>query len=149
MRDDRPRTFEGAQTRFCAFLRQNGIPENVHWLAPGDLIYSFKGEYLIRETSDEHAKQAVRKLYESALSEHFGTAMEALCFSNDRTFARIHIPADQRTAELCLLPPGVLKLSVPIHNPQVKLIRSMISWRLLNWRYHKHNQQLGQAGQKL
>ncbi len=147
MKDNRPRTFEEAQSRFRSFLRQNVRPEDIWWLTPRDLIHSTEGLYLIRTTDPKKTLQFIERQYYSALESEVGVEFEAICYANEIAFATLRVPEDGLAAERALIGPGTLKFSARTGNPKFAVVQSALMWRLLKWRYRSHNEQLRRADQ--
>lgn len=127
---DVPDSIEEASLRFREFLRRQGWPDQVQWLATGTALYSKKGYYWIKARKVEESMALARETYQQGVTRGLGIGLEALCNSGAVTYAYVFVPADRDEAERLLMLP--LKLSVPLNPHPARVVKSSFLWWILH-----------------
>jgi len=129
---DPPLTLKAAEKRFSAFLASQNYPQNVCWIALGDLLVDKETHFWIRPRPN--AEENATKRYAQGLSRKLGIELRAICATDAETFAHVFVPADDLDRQ-CHLMGRALKLSCPIERRSTSRVRNSLRWftlRLLN-----------------
>jgi len=133
-----PSSLNQALEQFSTFLLQNGYPERVTFVGPGDLIWTRKRLWVRPpETFD-----AAEKSYSSGIDRGLGVCLHAFGVTPDLTIATIFIPIDQDEGQRSLMGMGQLKLSAALNKMQTDCITNNLTWRLMSLRHRKHTKSL-------
>ncbi len=128
-----PDSLEEAIPRFREFLRGQGWPDQVQWLASGTVLPSKKGYYWIKSRKSEEGINVARETYQEGVVLGLGISLEALCNSGSVTFAYVLRPVDRDEAERLFI--RDLKLSLPLNPQPARVVKSSLLWSILNWLY--------------
>jgi hypothetical protein len=131
-----PGTPDEAVVRFRVFLRENGWPEQVHWITRESVLISKKCEYWIKARPNHETQSILRATYLEGVKRELGISMAALCKIEASTFAYVFIPADQEEAERLMI--DGLKLSTPASSRTAYLAKNSFVWWLLCCIYQNH-----------
>jgi len=110
--DERYPAFENAASQFQEFLAVQGWSPQVLWIRPSDARFR-GGRIRIRSMSPSVGEAHARKVYSKAITARLGVMLEAVCWTDGHTFARVVRPIDDDASSRGLFPSG-LKLSVPV-----------------------------------
>ena len=130
--------FEESLVQFRTFLSDQGYSDNILWVTAEDVLLSRKRLIYFKESVFLTNDTALRRLFDSAISEAKEILLAALCEFDDKTLCYAWVPADEAEAEYRLMPKGV-KMSVPVNGGRLKakLVRSQLKWRYLRVKYRR------------
>ena len=74
-----PDSLEEATLRFGEFLRAQGWPDKVQWLAPKRALFRKKGHYWINSRKVDEGVTFARETYQQGIKRGLGISIEALC----------------------------------------------------------------------
>jgi hypothetical protein len=115
MTDSAPRDFAKATYEFLRFLKQSKVANQVYWIFPEDIALADGRFYIRTPVPDLNLVRASVK-YSEGLDRGLGIELSVVCWIEDCAYSTVYVPADERDAELHLMPFGLptrLKLSYP------------------------------------
>lgn len=125
---DPPLTLKTAKEKFSSFLASQNYPQNVCWIALGDLVVDNKTHFWIRlrPNAEEHAAQQ----YAEGLDRGLGIELRAICATDAETLASVFIPESDLDSQYHLMGRG-LKLTCPVKRYSTSTVRSLVKWLAL------------------
>ena len=138
---DPPETLEAATQRFSDFLVRGAWPAQICWLTRDDLlVVSPNYHFLVRPRRSAGLEEAEAN-YAIGLERRLGIALEAMCASEEETFAHVVVPEDDLDRQSRLMSKG-LKLSHPIGRRKVTVVLSGWRWNILASRYAEQSKMI-------
>ena len=136
---DPPKTLKEAEQKFRGFLSRANYPDAICWLIPGDVVAS-AGHYWVRKRGAK-AEQYAAFRYAEGVNRNLGILLEAICATEEETFASVFVPEDDADAQSHLMGP-VLKLSCPVERYAATAITNPLRWLWLWCRHGKQSERL-------
>jgi hypothetical protein len=124
-------SFPEASERMSAFLRDQGVPDEIVWVAREELT-SYRRQIWFRSTAAGRRTLAAEALFEAGRQRGLGVELRAVCQIEDATACCVWVPKNAAEAEQAMLPP-TLKLWVPTPLIGARVVRSRLRWGILRW----------------
>ncbi len=127
--------FDEAEGRFRAFVRRQGVTDQLVYVRTDDLLV-LGSRWFVRRTDPDRARTLARERYDEAVRQGRGVSLTGRCILNGSLCAHVYGPVDDDEAARLMYPKG-LKLSVGAELPIatcVSRIRwaALCGWQLLN-----------------